>query len=302
MTKTAPSMGKGTKQGKKTLRLEKKLKKVKPAKAKKFFSKKVNKGWHERTMRYWRKQKDNLVGVTGGGINDKDLIFSKSFVEDHLLRYAPKKSDTTLPSGTKKQTPTTRRFRRCLDAGAGIGRVTGGLLQHHSEHVDLLEPMKHLLTKARQKLGGTQGKKNGGCKFGYICSTMQKFKPARTRMYDLVWCQWMLMYVSDEDAVEFLRKLGKTLTTDDPRGIIVVKENLPDPGQGSFFDDESEEEWKQDGTGSSKRPMSVTRTAKHYEVLFKKAGLQILKKQLQNQNLGNDNHMVTYALRLKKEA
>ena len=41
------------------------------------------------------------------------------------------------------------------------------------------------------------------------------------RVYDLVWCQWMLMYVSDEDTVEFLRMFGKMLTTD-PRGIIVA--------------------------------------------------------------------------------
>lgn len=38
------------------------------------------------------------------------------------------------------------------DCGAGVGRVTEQLLLHHFAEVDLIEPSKHLIEKARETL------------------------------------------------------------------------------------------------------------------------------------------------------
>ena len=44
-------------------------------------------------------------------------------------------------------------------------------------------------------------------------------------MYDCIWLQWFLMYLTDDDLVEMLQRCAKNLKED---GIIVIKENVFD--------------------------------------------------------------------------
>lgn len=48
--------------------------------------------------------------------------------------------------------------------------------------------------------------------------------------FDVVWCQWCLMYLSDTDLVAFLKR-SKPALRDPERSVIVVKENLCSDGE-----------------------------------------------------------------------
>lgn len=70
------------------------------------------------------------------------------------------------------------------DCGAGVGRVSEQLLLHTFNTVDLLEPSKHLLDTAQQKLNaaaarGTfpHGHQLGQC----LCQGLQEFAPQPQR-------------------------------------------------------------------------------------------------------------------------
>ena len=95
-----------------------------------------------------------------------------------------------------------------------IGRVTEGLLLPVAEHVDIIEPVSRFTAKLRSK-NGVRTIFNVG---------LEEWKPTDGVTYDLIWTQWCLGYLSDEQVVEYL-ELCKTVLKPDS-GIIVVKENL----------------------------------------------------------------------------
>jgi len=70
------------------------------------------------------------------------------------------------------------------DCGAGVGRVSEQLLLHSFQTVDLLEPSKHLLDTAQQKLGAGMARGNfpRGHKLGLcLCQGLQEFEPQPQR-------------------------------------------------------------------------------------------------------------------------
>lgn len=85
--------------------------------------------------------------------------------------------------------------------------------------------------------------------------------------YDLVWAQWCLQHLSDKDLITFLQRAKATLK---PGGIIGVKENVcseeADGTERVWYDDEDH---------------SITRSTKAYERVFKLAGLDIVKCEIQ---------------------
>ncbi|KZS17119.1 N-terminal Xaa-Pro-Lys N-methyltransferase 1 [Daphnia magna] len=90
---------------------------------------------------------------------------------------------------------------------------------------------------------------------------LQKFTP-ENGVYDIMWVQWVLGHLTDEDLISFLRRCKLGLK---PRGLIVLKENLTSSG-----------EVEMDNTDSS-----VTRPHALVVELIKKAGLRIIKEQKQ---------------------
>lgn len=88
-----------------------------------------------------------------------------------------------------------------LDCGAGIGRVTKQLLLQFCVKVDMLEPSPRLLEQSKTYLG-----EKANSIGRYICSGMEAFEPVEKDIYDLIWCQWVMVHLSDVDFVSFLRK------------------------------------------------------------------------------------------------
>lgn len=145
---------------------------------------------------------------------------------------------------------------RALDCGAGIGRITKNLLIKYFDKVDLVEQNSAFLEEAKTFIDCHQ-------KVGNLyCTGLQDFKPA-PHTYDVIWCQWVLGHLTDEDFVAFFKSCKNGLKSN---GIIVVKENLT----------------SSDKVEVDKEDSSVTRPISLMRKLLKKAGLHCIKEQKQS--------------------
>eukprot|EP00967_Tisochrysis_lutea_P150539 scaffold291425_cov41-Tisochrysis_lutea.AAC.1 len=141
------------------------------------------KEWYEGGAAYWATTEPTNDGVLGGfRVHEADIRDSRAFISP-LLSSKPK---------------------RGLDVGAGIGRVTGGLLIELCEHVDLLEECVPFVEQARVQLA------HAGDRVNFLCMKMQDFAP-EAGLYDLIWIQWCLGSLSDADVVAFLQRCRKGL-------------------------------------------------------------------------------------------
>jgi len=234
-------------------------------------SSEVTKGWNARGERYWKEQPADLEGMTGGGVSRADMAFSRKALGD-LTTILRKSGGKRRKAGTKLLRKVSggcpeQFFSKTLELGAGIGRVSQGVLRHYCREVHLVEFMKKYLDKAKASLP------RKGCKFTFQCRSAQKCRIVPNH-YDLTWCQWLLMYLTDTDAVELLKKASKGLSY--KGGVMVVKENVmkafKDKAANKYFENDEDETWQ---PGSGKGPMNIVRTKKHFEHLFKRAGLRI---------------------------
>jgi len=116
-------------------------------------------------------------GVLGGygHVTGIDIESSAAFLQDAL--------------GPFPQDPECRKGFVALDCGAGVGRVSEGLLLQYCARVDLLEQDLTYLDTAKARLGS----KNP---FGkYLHQGIQDVVPARG-LYMLIWVQWVSMYLT----------------------------------------------------------------------------------------------------------
>ena len=88
---------------------------------------------------------------------------------------------------------------------------------------------------------------------------MQEFDFADHR-YDVIWVQWVLCYLTDEDMVKFLVKSRENGLIDKKNGMVFVKENVHDSG---FYVDKDDN--------------SVIRSDKLFQELFEQAGFTVIK-------------------------
>lgn len=183
---------------------------------------------------YWQGINADMEGMLGGfaHISDIDLKGSKRFLD-------------SMNVGENHNMLT-----RAVDCGAGIGRITKGLLLGLAKTVDIVEP----IVKFSNVLKGTKG-------VGEIYSVgLEDWSP--TTKYDLVWNQWCLGHLTDTQLLAHLKKCAEILT---PGGFIVVKENLSSSQEDVFDDLDS----------------SVTRTEEKFLELFERSGLELRKMQTQ---------------------
>lgn len=144
---------------------------------------------------------------------------------------------------------------RALDCGAGIGRVSKNLLMNEFQTVDLLEQDEKFCEKAREVLA------NSG-RLGEVFNLgLQDFRDNGTK-YDVVWVQWVLGHLTDEDLLKFFKVLAKIL---DKNGMIVVKENFT----------------KNNDVVADETDSSVTRPLSHFKKIMKQADLKIVKEARQ---------------------
>ncbi|ESK94550.1 methyltransferase domain-containing protein [Moniliophthora roreri MCA 2997] len=261
---------------------------------------------------YWTSQPATIDGVLGGfgtgSLPRVDALGSRLF----LLSLFPELS--AVPSALRPlKNPSPKLPIRALDVGAGVGRVTRDVLLHLVPHVLLLEPVHPFIQEAlsgarssasdpsvpkHQQWTGLADKSKS---VTFIQGTLQDCDPSQplnpssssTKFLDrigaipsdgnslsdvnsgfnVIWCQWCLGHLKDDDLVAFFKRSRNALRTDNGfpgRSLIVVKENCcsdtPLGEARTVFDDSDS---------------SFTRSDIAWKDAFKKAGLRLVKEQVQ---------------------
>ncbi|XP_044595652.1 N-terminal Xaa-Pro-Lys N-methyltransferase 1 isoform X2 [Cotesia glomerata] len=149
---------------------------------------------------YWANVPATLNGMLGGFgfISNIDIDGSQNFL-DSLFEIEDAPS-----------------HKYALDCGSGIGRITKNLLIKNFEWVDLVEQNAKFLDTAKKLLRSSS---NIG---QFYLIGLQDFCPELNK-YDIIWCQWVLGYLQDDDLLKFLKKCSNALKEN---GMIIVKENI----------------------------------------------------------------------------
>jgi protein N-terminal methyltransferase len=223
--------------------------------------------WYRDGKTYWDAAPKDLEGVLGGCgyISGSDISWSSAFLRRIQRRHG-------VGSG------------RCLDVGAGIGRVTRGLLMPAMDVCDLVEQSPGMLAVGADMMRLTSGTYPGGDTpsraavllaerggppipagkgaLGTLhVAGIQDFDFNATGVqYDVVWLQWVVGCVTDADLVWFLASASRSLA---PRGCIVIKDNVCRPGQGFWYDES-------DG--------SIARGREYFSELFALAGVDVVEE------------------------
>jgi protein N-terminal methyltransferase len=205
----------------------------------------ASESWYDRAAEYYEENcPASLDGVLGGfaNISDLDLQGSLNFMRElealrPLFRWS---------SGA------------ACECGAGIGRVSKGLLLTLGvTRCDLVESSARLISAAPDYLGEVAGQ----CR--YYCTGLQEWEPSTTT-YSVIWIQWVFCYLTDTDAVAFLRRCGESLVDG---GVIVLKENTCNEGDDFVVDVDD---------------ASVTRSVPYLIHLADQAGLRVLFQRMQD--------------------
>jgi len=218
---------------------------------------------YQDAARYYENVPATIDGMLGGfeKISPDDITGSDAFLKWIFKR--------------KEKTGHTR----CADCGAGIGRVSQLLLQRFFGKCDLVEQNRAFCDKAREAFKGNP-------KLGEVhCCGLQDFSPP-PNTYDVVWVQWVIIYLPDQDFVNFLRRMAASLREG---GLVVIKDNFT---MGSATD---ETQFIIDEDDSS-----ITRPLEHILALVKEAGLSLVKSSRQK-NFPSYLYRV-YMLALKKSS
>ncbi|KAL1961091.1 hypothetical protein VTO42DRAFT_4979 [Malbranchea cinnamomea] len=198
---------------------------------------------HAASIKYWNSVTPDINGMLGGfpQVSNIDLRGSSAFLA---------KVRRLIPS-----LPSTGKLPLGVDCGAGIGRVTAGFLSRVCEVVDIVEPVEAFAKVVRE------GDLNAQGKIGDIYVTgLEKWEPSKK--YDLIWNQWCLGHLTDEQLVEYLVRCRSALTE---TGLVVVKENITSDLEDTFDPQDS----------------SVTRTEKSFRDIFARAGYRVVKSEEQ---------------------
>lgn len=206
--------------------------------------------WYKEGLKYWDEAPATVNGVLGGF--------------GHITKY-----DISSSAGFLRNLPDLQ-FNRAVDVGAGIGRVTNGLLIPLFKAVELVEPCEAYVRKAQETIKSPRLAK-------VHVMGMQDYKPG-SEPVDCFWAQWALGHLPDDDLVHFLQRCAAGLA---PGGVICAKENTCQ--NGTFHMD--------------KEDNALTRCDLHYKHLFRTAGLVVVKQELQAGFPVELTAVHTYALR-----
>ena len=187
-----------------------------------------------------------------------DALGSRQFLQYTLP------SLCTVPSTVRPLKPKAFKRRiRAVDVGAGVGRVTADVLLHLVQDVVLVEPVAPFIDEAvrrgteseqgtlveNKSVARWKGIQSKEKSVTLIQGTLQDFDPSHPlgpssmkllrrvgyqppadeddidSKFDVIWCQWCLGHLKDDDLIAFFRRCRAALRDPD-ESIIIVKENL----------------------------------------------------------------------------
>ena len=196
--------------------------------------------YYTKAKKYWSEVQPTVDGMLGGygQISFTDITGSSQFLKDlYKMRPSP--------------------GRECaLDCGAGIGRVSKFLLLPIFNKVDLAEQDEKFCLQAKEYIGNDS-------KLGEIYNVgLQEFTPERKK-YDVIWAQWVLAHLTDNDLIDFFKRSTSGLKKD---GFLIMKENI---SSGDAIENDNVDS-------------SATRPLKLMKSLIAKGNLKIVKIIKQN--------------------
>ena len=228
--------------------------------------------WYTKSSVFWTKQAASVEGMLGGmgHLHNRDIIGSRKF-----LAKAMNASGLLLPDDSV-----------AIDVGSGIGRVAQELLLPLFREVDMLEQNMEYLERSKVFINDEDG--HGEVVHRIACG-MQDFSPnvlgdatcLRGR-YHVIWIQWCIIYLTDDDLISFLKVCAECLA---PDGIICLKDNLARAG---FLVD--------------KEDSSISRSDRYLKALFRKAELELVMEQKQSDFPKTIFPVKMYALRPKSQS
>ncbi|KNG46241.1 duf858 domain-containing protein [Stemphylium lycopersici] len=213
------------------------------------------------SLEYWNSVSPDVNGMLGGFPQTSriDLQGSSNFLTK-LRRGKAQASREPLPP-----------LPRVADCGAGIGRITKGLLLGVSEKVDIVEPVKKFTDELVHSLE-TEEQKEGRGQVGQVINLgLQDWIP-EPGAYDVIWNQWCVGHLTDAQLVVYLQRCKEGLRPakqgdSASRSWVVVKENMStDIHHKDIYDEEDS---------------SVTRSDDKFRRLFQQAGLKIVATEQQ---------------------
>ncbi|KAF8580873.1 DUF858-domain-containing protein [Ramaria rubella] len=254
---------------------------------------------YDKGIKYWSEQPANLDGVLGGygsgTLPRVDALGSRQFLQ-YLIP-----SLCTVSSAVRPLQPPANPISRtrALDVGAGIGRSTQTVLLHLFSDVTLLEPVEKFVQEAFQNCQKSlraspqvpasqrwKGISDKSKSVTFLKGALQHFDPSHPQSdttclgrlgfegeedagFDVVWCQWCLGHLSDEELILFFRRAKVSLRSASS-SLIVVKENLcrddSDGGPRTVYDP---------------KDSSLTRSDAAWLKLFHMAGLTVERQEVQ---------------------
>jgi len=204
---------------------------------------------HKAAIEYWSNVTPDDQGVLGGypQVSRVDLQGSSNFLAKLRRKSSLHKPSTRLP--------------RVVDCGAGIGRITAGFLSKVAEVVDIVEPVEQLTKVITEGDGFKELREQG--RVGEIFNRgLEDWTP--TQQYDLIWNQWCLGQLTDEQLVDYFERTKDKVTEG---GWIVVKENMSTDREGKDIFDPADS--------------SVTRSDRKFRALFEQVGFKLVATEVQ---------------------
>ena len=136
----------------------------------------LQQNWYGGAIAYWSSVPATVDAVLGGfgNVSPADLGDSARFL-DAL-------ADAGYNTRQKLRKGHAASSSRAVDCGAGVGRITAGLLVERFTHVDVVEPVAHLLQQARAALAPT------GHRGEFYEQGLEVFTAA-PGSYDCIWIQ-----------------------------------------------------------------------------------------------------------------
>lgn len=213
---------------------------------------------HGASLKYWSSITPNVNGMLGGfpQISNIDLKGSQAFLAKMRRLYPSTRSSETEHTNPNAPKP---KLNRAVDCGAGIGRITTNFLSKVATTIDIVEPIESFVSVLRNSDLNKPDPATGLKVLGNIYVTgLETWRPEHK--YDLIWNQWCLGHLDDEQLVAYLRRCADAL---EEEGFIIVKENL----NWEVLYDEIDS--------------SVTRSDAAFRKIFAEAGLRVLRTEEQ---------------------
>lgn len=158
--------------------------------------------WYSKTKEHWQQSESSIKGVLGGNdqVHSSDVKTSCELLEG-LIRVHK--------IITKK----------VIDCGAGIGRVTSSVLTKYFDECDILEQDEKFVDHCRTSFSDEPKVKD------IFKNSLQDFEFSKS--YNVIWIQWCLENLDDQDLSNFLIKCKNNL---EENGMIIIKENIVNKG------------------------------------------------------------------------